>query len=70
MIEMIKTILDVIGTLFDFLVNSIRSLISLIANIPKFTVFIIESLPPFLIPFSLAFVSIVSVQYILGRKSD
>ena len=73
LLQFIMSIVEVINTLIRFLINSITSLITLIINIPTYLTFIINSiniLPKFLIPFMIAFVSIVVVQYILNRKAS
>lgn len=72
-LDTLKSMLEMISTLFRFLINTITSLIALIINIPSYLAFIINSiniLPSFLIPFMMAFVSIVVVQYLLNRKAS
>lgn len=71
MFDILTQIVDVISTLFTFLINSITSLIALIVNIPNYVSLLISSvnvLPSFIIPFSLAYISIIVVQYILNRR--
>lgn len=73
MISLLKSILDTITTLITFLFNMITSLIALITQIPKFVTLIINSinvLPPFILPFATAFITISVVQYILNRKAE
>ena len=73
MLGILQDIWETVTILIEFVINSIQSLIQLILNIPKYLVFITQSisvLPSFLIPFALAFVSIIIVQYILNRKAD
>lgn len=72
-LDVLVSIVEMIGTIFRFLINTVTSLIALIVNIPTYLTFIINSinvLPQFLIPFMLAFVSIVVVQYLLNRKAS
>lgn len=71
MIELLRTIVETVTTLITFLFNSINSLIQLILHIPTYTTVIINSLnvlPPFVLPFMIAFISLVGVQYILNRR--
>lgn len=73
MLDILGSMLNVITTLITFVGNTFVSLISLIGRIPQYTVMLIESiniLPPFLIPYMIAFVSIVVVQYILNRRAS
>lgn len=72
MLEMLGSMLNVVTTLISFIGNTIFSLISLISRIPTYTVMMIESiniLPSFLIPYMIAYISIVVVQYILNRRA-
>lgn len=72
MLDLLGSMLNVITTLISFVSNTILSLISLITRIPSYTVMMIESiniLPRFLIPYMLAYISIVVVQYILNRRA-
>lgn len=73
MLELLGSILNVITTLITFIANTIASLIALITRIPTYTLMMIESiniLPRFLIPYMLAYISIVVVQYILNRRAS
>lgn len=72
MLDLLGSMLNVITTLISFVSNTIFSLISLITRIPQYTVMMIESiniLPRFLIPYMIAYISIVVVQYILNRRA-
>lgn len=72
MIDFLLSIVATIANLISFLINAINALISLIINIPNYLLLVINSinlLPSFLIPFMMAFVSLVVVQYILNRKA-
>lgn len=71
MLDILTSLLNVVTTLITFVSNTIVSLVSLITRIPTYTVMLIESiniLPRFLIPYMLAYISIVVVQYILNRR--
>lgn len=72
-IEFFKSISNIIGTLINLVISTITSLITLIINIPTYLEFIISSLnvlPTFLMPFMLAFISLIVVQYLLNRKAN
>lgn len=71
MIEGLRSLLDIIGSLLEFIGHSITSLFDLISNIPTYTVFLINSinvLPSVIIPFAIASVSLYVVFLITGRQ--
>lgn len=71
MIELLRTLIETVTTVITFLMNTINSLIQLVMNIPKYSVVVINSLnilPSYVIPFAIAFISLVTVQYILNRR--
>ena len=73
MIEMITSLIETVSALVTFVINTIQSLISLIVNIPTYLAVVtnaINILPSFILPFALAFVTLVIVQYILNRRPD
>lgn len=73
MVEFLKGIVDTLSTILSFVINIFTSLISLIGAIPSYLKFIIDSLnvlPTFILPFALAYISIIVVQYILNRKGS
>lgn len=73
MLGLLRSIVDTIVVLVQFVINTISSLVSLIIHIPEYVLLITQSinlLPSFVIPFALTFVSIVVVQYILNRKGQ
>lgn len=73
MIQLLESIVNIITTLVEFIINTIQSLIALISQIPTYVSFltsIILYLPPFVYPFVVACLSIIVVQYILNRKAD
>lgn len=73
MIEILTNIVDFITTLVGFVINTITSLIDLIALIPaqfSFLTTAIASLPPFLIPYCMLFITFTVITYIIGRKVD
>lgn len=73
MIDILNGLLDIVTTLIMFVINTISSLINLIVNIPTYVSVLINSLnvlPAFVLPWSIAFVSLVVVQYILNRRAQ
>lgn len=73
MIDLLTTIVGTIGTLVTFVINTISSLIALITRIPAYVLMLINSiniLPPFIIPWCIAYISVVVIQYILNRKAS
>ena len=73
MIELITSFVQTVSVLVTFVINTIQSLISLIVNIPTYLAVVtnaINVLPSFILPFALAFVTLVIVQYILNRRPD
>lgn len=73
MIALIKTLLGTIGTLVTFFINTIGSLISLITRIPAYVLMLVNSiniLPAFIIPWAIAYISVIVIQYILNRKAS
>lgn len=65
-------IFDIISTLLNLVITTITSLVQLITKIPTYLTLLIQSvevLPSFILPFSLAFISLIVVQYIIGRRS-
>lgn len=66
-------IFDIISTLLNLVITTITSLVHLIINIPTYVTLLITSvnvLPGFIIPFALAFISLVVVQYIVGKRVE
>lgn len=66
-------IFDIISTLLNLVITTITSLVQLIINIPTYVTLLITSvnvLPSFIIPFALAFISLVVVQYIVGKRVE
>ena len=73
MLNMLMSLVDMITTLFNFIVSTIASILALITNIPSYVAFIVSSvnvLPSFIIPFAVAFVTLIVVQYIANRRVD
>lgn len=72
MIDAIMSLVDTVGVVIDFLINSFNAIVSLIINIPTYSsmVFSLLSLmPSYLAPFSIACVTLVIVQYISRQHS-
>lgn len=71
MINLLESLLNIVITLCNFIYNTISSLIALIIQIPDQVEFLTTSLatlPPFVIPFATAFISINVILFILGKK--
>lgn len=72
-IEILKSFVDSIVTLFNFIASSIAQLILLFMNIPTYLNFImefVEILPPFVIPFISATIVILVSQYMINRRAE
>lgn len=73
MIKILLSFLKFLGTAINFLISTVNSLFSLIANIPTYIqwlVGVVAVLPEILIPFIVASISIYAVLFILGRESS
>lgn len=71
MIKLLISIVNVIGALITFVINTIISLVTLLLNIPTYLTFIVSSinlLPTAIIPFAVATVTISVVLFIIGRN--
>ena len=71
MISLLKSIVDIISSLFAFIVNTIKSLLVLLTHLPTYTDFLVSSisyLPSVVLPFALASVSIYVILFIINRK--
>lgn len=72
MIDLLESLLNIVVSLVTFVINTITSLIALITQIPQQVAFLtsaLSALPPFVLPFATAFISINVILFILGRKS-
>lgn len=72
MIGLLRAIVDVITSLVTFVINTIMSLLNLIAHIPTYVDFLVTSvgfLPAQVLPFCIASISIYVVFLILNRGS-
>lgn len=70
MIGLLRAIVDTITSLVSFVINTIFSLLNLLAHIPTYVDFLITSigfLPNIVVPFCIASVSIYVVFLILNR---
>lgn len=73
MIKILLSILNFLGSIITFIINTFTSLISLIAKIPVYIAWLVEAvaiLPAVLIPFILASISVYAILFILGRTSS
>lgn len=72
MIKLLGALVETVVSLVGFVINTISGFLQLIGNIPVYLAFITSSithLPPFLIPFCSATVSVLVLQYIVNRKA-
>lgn len=72
-IEILKTFVDTIVSVINFILGSISQLFILFMNIPTYLTFImefVEILPPFVIPFITATIFILVTQYMINRRAD
>lgn len=63
---------DIVSTLLNLIITTITSLVQLIINIPTYITLLVSSvnvLPGFIIPFALAFISLIVIQYIIGKRT-
>lgn len=70
MIKALKTIVSVIGTLIQFLINAITGLVNLFTHIPQYLAYTLEMvaiLPPYVIPFVTAFVTLAVLLFMINR---
>lgn len=73
MLKVLSSFVEIIITLVSFVINTIMSLIALIIRIPGYIAMLINTLnilPNFLLPYMVAFISIVVVQYLLNRRAQ
>lgn len=73
MINMIKSLVDIITNLLTFIGSIIVSFTNLLLNIPKYILFIqtnLTILPNIIIPFVFGSLSIYIIFLILGRNSS
>lgn len=73
MLKVLSGFVEIVITLVSFVINTIMSLIALIIRIPGYIAMLINTLnilPSFLLPYMVAFISIVVVQYLLNRRSQ
>lgn len=71
MLNILSQFASSIIAIFQFLYNTITSLIDFIANIPTYLTFIIQSinlLPSVLIPFALASIGIYVFLFTVGKE--
>lgn len=72
MLDILGSLLATVTTLVTFVFNTISSLFALITRIPAYVMMLINSiniLPAFLLPWAMAYISVVVIQYILNRKA-
>jgi len=71
MIELFKSLLQVVTTVITFFIHSIESLIAFFLNIPTYSAFLINSvnlLPSVVIPFAVASISLLIIMLVIGRN--
>lgn len=71
MIDILRSIVEVITTVITFFIHSIESLVSFFLNVPTYTAFLINSvnlLPSVVIPFAIASISLYVMLLVIGRQ--
>lgn len=71
MLNLLKSMLEIITNLIEFIVSFIESVTMLLLSLPKYTSFLlnnITTLPTVIIPFATASISIYVMYLILGRN--
>lgn len=71
MINLLRSILEIIINLIEFVIQFIQSFIDLFLHIPQYISFIVNNLvtlPSLLIPFIMASISIYIIFLLLGRS--
>lgn len=71
MIDALRSLLDIVVSLLEFVGHSVYSLFVLLTNIPQYVSFLTASinvLPSVIVPFAIASVSIYVVFLVLGRN--
>lgn len=72
MIKLLKSILDIIITFVNLVINTFYALINLITSFPEYISFTITSLnllPQVLLTFALATISITIIYFLTNRKA-
>lgn len=72
-IQLLNSFGYAITTIIEFIYSSLVSVFALMFNIPNYLTFITDSLrilPSFLLPFMMAYISIIVIQYIANRKGS
>lgn len=70
MIDLLSSIVETIGSLISFVINSISSFVSLLTHIPTYVTWlsgVFGYLPSILLPFLVASLSLFVVYLVLGR---
>lgn len=70
MISLFQSIVDVITSVLNFVINMFKSLLVLLSHLPTYTDFLVSSmsyLPSVVLPFALASVSVYVILFILNR---
>lgn len=71
MLEMLRSLLNTVMVLVNFVINTFTSLLSFVSKIPTYVTFITSSvavLPYILLPFVYVCVSLYVVLFIINRK--
>lgn len=71
MLNVFRSLLDIVVNLVNFVINTITSLINFILNIPNYINVLTASigyLPTVFIPFALASVSVYVVLFLIDRR--
>lgn len=71
MLNIFSSFIDIVVTVVTLLINTIKSFVNLIDNIPTYKLFLISSinvLPMILIPFATISISLYIILFVLGRN--
>lgn len=71
MLNLFSSFIDIVVTVVTLLINTIKSFVNLIDNIPTYKLFLISSinvLPMILIPFATISISLYIILFVLGRN--
>ena len=71
MLDVLRSVLDIIVNLVNFVINTITSLINFIINIPNYVNVLttaIAYMPTMVIPFAIASISLYVVLFLIDRR--
>lgn len=71
MLKILTAFVELFNTLFNLIVNAVKSIVILVTSIPTYAAFTIDAinvLPAVLIPFAAASISVTIILFVLGRN--